>query len=405
VVRLSEGLRPYFAPLKRAYTVGTSVVSPATSRLSKLRGGWLPTGVAATMEDAAADGGRFTLARPEEVLHRLHPVGDPTPYWCFAEALTETAERVGVVELTNGRVLQPNSVVITAANRWLWEQCRYFGTTKPSQHPMYLHPFRQPPTEVSGRLGVLSTRGDANYYHFLHDVLPRLAVLEQSGVQRPERWYVPYSNAWQRDLLAIWGIGPDEVVNSSEVLHVRAETLVVPSLASIAERNPPWVSRLIRERMVPAGMQRVPGNRIYLTRGSARYNRSVLNETEVMGVLEPMGFELVDTGKLSIDEQIRTFAEADVIVGPHGASLANLPFCSPGSAVLELFPALSMFPDFWKVACGVEGLEYQYLSGAGPAVKATRPAFVVADITVDLAKLDARVSALLAGRPSGSAAR
>jgi hypothetical protein len=398
VVRLSEGLRPYFGPLKRAYTVGTGVVSPLTSRLSKVRGGWLPTGVAMTMEDAARDGGAFTLARPEEVLHRDHPIGDPARYWCFEEALTETAERVGVVELAGGRVLQPHSVVITGRNRWLWEQCRYFGTTKPRQHPMFLHPFPQPPQEVAGRLGVLSTRGDANYYHFLHDLLPRLAVLEQSGVERPERWYAPYSKGWQRDLLKIWGIGPDEVVDSSTVPHVRAESLVVPSLASIDERNPPWVSALIRERMVPAGLERVPGRHLYLTRGAARNNRIVLNEAEVVGYLEPLGFQVVDTGVLSIDEQVRIFAEADVIVAPHGAALANLPFCSPGSALVELFPSQCMFPDFWKVACGVEGLDYRYLAGAGPAVPATRAAFVVADITVDLGKLEAMVSALLAAR-------
>ncbi|RNL63773.1 glycosyltransferase family 61 protein [Nocardioides marmoriginsengisoli] len=398
MVRLSEGLRPFFGPLKRGYTAGTRAVSPATVRLSKLRGGWLPTGVAMTMEDAALDGGRFTLARPEEVLRRDRPIGDPTPYWCFEEALTETAERIGVLELTRGRVLHPHAVVVTERNRWLWEQCRYFGTTRPREHPMFLHPFPPDPVDVPGRLGVLTSRGDANYYHFLHDVLPRLSVLEQAGVERPDRWYVPYSKGWQRDLLAVWGIGPDDVVNSSEVPHVRAETLVVPSLASIDERNPPWVSEVIRERMVPAGLQRVPGKHLYLTRGAARNNRSVLNETEVMALLAPLGFELVDTGVLSIDEQISAFAEADVIVAPHGASLANLPFCSPGSALVELFPSQCMFPDFWKVACGVAGLDYRYLSGAGPAVPATRAAFVVADITVDLPKLEAMVSDLLAAR-------
>ncbi|HET6151797.1 MAG TPA: glycosyltransferase family 61 protein [Marmoricola sp.] len=398
MVRLSESLRPYFGPLKRAYTVGTGVVSPLTSRLSKVKGGWLPTGTAMTMEDAARDGGAFTLARPEEVLHRARPIGDPSPYWCFEEALTETAARTGVVELAGGRVLQPHSVVITGENRWLWEQCRYFGTTKPGQHPMFLHPFPQPPQEVSGRLGVLSTRGDANYYHFLHDLLPRLAVLEQSGIERPERWYVPYSKGWQRDLLQIWGIGPDDVIDAATVPHVRADTLVVPSLASIDERNPPWVSTLIRDRMVPAGLQRVPGKHLYLTRGAARNNRIVLNEAEVMASLEPLGFELVDTGVIPVAEQVTMFAEADIIVAPHGASLANLPFCSPGSALVELFPSLCMFPDFWKVACGVEGLDYRYLSGAGPAVPATRPAFVVADITVDLPKLEAMVGALLADR-------
>ncbi|MFL6156314.1 MAG: glycosyltransferase family 61 protein [Marmoricola sp.] len=398
MVRLAEGLRPYFGPLKRAYTAGTRAVSPVTVRMSRMRGGWLPDGVALTMEDAARDGGTFTLARPEEVLHRARPVGVPERYWCFEEALTETVPRVGVLELANGRVLQPHSVVVTEQNRWLWEQCWYFGTTKPRQHPMYLHPFLPDPVEVDGRLGVLATRGDANYYHFMHDVLPRIAVLEQAGVERPDRWYVPHSTRFQRELLELWGIGEDEIVNSDEVRHVRARTLVVPGVASTIERNPPWVSQLLRDRLVPAGLDRVPGRNLYLARRAGLHNRCVLNEAEVLALLEPLGFEVVDPGDLSVAEQIRTFAEADVVVAPHGAALANIPFFSPGASLLELFPSGSMVADYWKMTCGVTGLEYQYLSGAGPAAGISRGEFVVADITVDLVELDRMVSALLAAR-------
>ncbi|MFL6061931.1 MAG: glycosyltransferase family 61 protein [Marmoricola sp.] len=398
MVRLSEGLRPYFGPLKRAYTHGTRAVSPATVRLSRLRGGWLPTGVAATMEDAARDRGRFTLARPEEVLHRARPVGVPERYWCFEEALTETVPRVGVLELEQGRVLQPASVVITAENRWLWEQCWYFGTTKPRQHPMYLHPFPPDPVEVEGRLGVLTTRGDQNFYHFLHDVLPRTAVLEQAGIEPPEKWYVPHTTRFQRELLELWGITADQIIDSDQVRHVRAQSLVVPGVASTIERNPPWVSQLLRERLVPPGLDRVPGRNLYLARRAGLHNRCVLNEAEVLALLEPLGFDVIDPGDLSVRDQIRTFAEADVVVAPHGASLANIPFFSPGASLLELFPSASMVADYWKMTCGVAGLEYQYLSGTGPAAGTTRGEFVVADITVDIRQLDTMVSALLAAR-------
>jgi hypothetical protein len=405
VVRLPEGLRPYFGPLKAAYTVGTGAVAPATVRLSRLRGGWLPSGVALTMEDAARDGGVFTIARPEEVLHRARPEGWPTPYPAFEEALTETVPRVGVLELTAGRVLQPESVVVTRDNRWLWELCRYFGTSRPGQHPMHLHPFPPEPVEVPGRLGVLATRGDRNYYHFLHDALPRTAVLELAGVAPPDRWYVPRTTRFQRELLELWGIAPEQVVDSGEVPHVRAETLVVPGLPSTIERNPPWVSRLLRERLVPRGVARVAGRHLYLTRAAGRHNRSVLNEAEVVRLLEALGFTVLDPGELSVAEQVRAFAEADVIVAPHGAALANLAFCSPGSAVVELFPSQSLVADYWKMACGVEGLEYRYLGGIGPAVGTSRGAFVVADILVDLRRLEAVVTELLAAREAAGRGR
>jgi capsular polysaccharide biosynthesis protein len=246
---------------------------------------------------------------------------------------------------------------------------------------------------------VLATRGDSNYYHFLHDCLPRTAVLEQCPEAGPvDRWYVPQATRFQRELLELWGIGPDQVVDSAAVPHVRAEQLVVPGLPSTIERNPPWVAQLLRQRLCPPTLQRVPGRHLYLTRGTARHNRRVDNEAEVLDLLEPLGFTCVDAGELSVADQIRTFAEADVIVAPHGAALANLVFCSPGSTLVEIFPAMSFVADYWKMASGVTGLEYRYLTGAGEPVGTTRGEFVVADIQVDIPQLAATVEDVLARR-------
>lgn len=400
MVRLPEQLRPFFGPLKSIYTIGTWTVSPVTVRMSACRGGWLPTGTAKTMEDAALDGGTFTLARPEEDLPRARPVGFPERYWAFEEALDDTVPRVGVVELEGGRVLQPHAVVITKENRQLYETSWYFGTKRPREHPIFLNPFPPDPVEFPGRLGVLASRGDANYYHFMHDVLPRTSVLEQAGVEPPDRWYVPAGTKWQREMLSLWGIEEDQILDSSAVPHVRAERLVVPGLASMVEHNPPWVARLLREKLVPAGLERTPGKHLFLSRGPGKNNRSVTNEPEVRALLEPLGFSVVDPGTMTIAEQIHLFATADIVVGPHGAALANIAFCSPGSALVELFPCGSIAGDFWKASCGVEGLEYRYVSGVGKRVGTTRSEFVVADITVDLPALESTVSDLLAARES-----
>jgi capsular polysaccharide biosynthesis protein len=340
------------------------------------------------------------VARPEEVLHRPVPEGVPPRHPVFVAPAEEVVPRVGVLELDGGRVLQPHSVVITGDNRFVREMSWYFGTTRPREHPIFLDPFPPPPTHVPGRLGVLASRGDVNYYHFLHDCLPRIGVLEQCpDVAMPDRWYVPCDARFQRELLELFGIPADHVVDSRTVPHVRADTLVVPGLPSDVERNPPWVNAFLRDRLKPPGLDRVPGRRIYLPRRAARHNRQVRNEDAVIELLRRRGFETVDPGELPVTEQIRTFGEADVIVAPHGAALANLAFCSPGAALLELFPSQSFVADYWKMAAGVPGLEYRYLSGAGRPAGTTRAKFVTADITVDLPMLETMVDELLATRP------
>ncbi len=278
MVRLSPWLRPLFPALKAAYTTGTRAVAPATVQLSRLRGGWQPRRVARSLAEAAEDGGRVCVARPAEHLERPAPPGHPQPYPDFEDSLVETVPAISVAELPGARVMSPHAVVVTRSGQLLQEQCWYFGTKRPREHPLFLHPFPPAPQPVPGRLGVLASRGDSNYYHFLHDCLPRIAVLEQCPeIAPPDRWYAPQATSFQRELLDLWGIPAEQRVDSTAVPHVQAECLVVPGLVSDVERNPPWVAKLLRDRLCPPELRRVPGRHLYVTRGEARHNRSVLN--------------------------------------------------------------------------------------------------------------------------------
>jgi hypothetical protein len=53
--------------------------------------------------------------------------------------------------------------------------------------------------------------------------------------------------------------------------------------------------------------------------------------------------------------------------------------------VIELFPAGYLLPDYWRLASGVPGLEYRYLSAParGRFGRRNRGAAIVADIDVD----------------------
>jgi capsular polysaccharide biosynthesis protein len=244
-------------------------------------------------------------------------------------------------------------------------------------------------------LGLLATRGDQNYYHFLADVLPRLAVMAQCPqIETPVRWYVPAATAFQRELLEIVGIGPEQRIDSTVTTHVVADTLVVPGLASNTVRNPPWVTAYLRDLLLPEPIDRIPGRRLYVTRGQQANNRRITNEAAVRVALTDRGFTTIDPGQLTVREQVRAFAEASIIVAPHGAALANLAFASPGAAVIELFPAGFARPDYWKLANGVPGLSYHYLLGAGESRDRGLAGFLVSDIEVDLPALCQMLDAL-----------
>ncbi len=87
------------------------------------------------------------------------------------------------------------------------------------------------------------------------------------------------------------------------------------------------------------------------------------NEEQVWALLRSRGFEMVDPGSLSFDEQIATFAEAETIVAPHGGALTNMVFAT-GATVIELFEPGYVNPCFYAMA-ERSGHRYWYLIGEG----------------------------------------
>jgi hypothetical protein len=178
VPRLPAPLRPLYPWLQPAYLQLNRAIAPATMRLSR---GLLPTGIVQSMEEAAeTSGGRCVEARAPETIARPPFIGWPADMPPLEPATDTEIPRLAVAELPGGRVLGRSRALITGRGDLVWELSHYFGTTHPRQHPVFTNPFPGQPRDVEGRLGLLASRGDVNYYHFLIDVLPRLGVLEQA---------------------------------------------------------------------------------------------------------------------------------------------------------------------------------------------------------------------------------
>jgi capsular polysaccharide biosynthesis protein len=101
-----------------------------------------------------------------------------------------------------------------------------------------------------------------------------------------------------------------------------------------------------------------------VSRGDVAHRR-VSNEPAVIGVLKRLGFQEARLAGLAVAEQIAVFANAEVIVAPHGAGLSNLVYAAPRTRVLEMFSPNYVHPCYWSLSCLCE-LDYAYLLGVGP---------------------------------------
>ena len=211
---------------------------------------------------------------------------------------------------------------------------------------------------------------------------------------------VPQGRGWQRTLLEIAGYGHLPVVEDAPDVAVRADRLFVPSIPNVLEIAPESTVAWVREHLRPRPDADPRPRRLYVTRGTQPNSRRVVREDELWALLEERGFEKVEPGGLSPQEQIDVFSTAEMIVGPHGAALTNLLFAPAGVTVLELFTASYVNQCYWSISRSIPDAHYEYLvdgdvtrHGPGSPMNA-----ILADIEVDPARVVRTVDRLLAER-------
>lgn len=400
MTRLPGPLRPLFPVVKVGVVATTEVLSPMTRRLPGTADRPTPPRRTAASTPAYVaghpDGGVTCVTAFDELqVTRPVPEGRPAAHPAFGGGATVRIPPVVAARVAGGRAVGPYGAVVTADDTLLYDLSPYYGTFRPSQHPIFLRPQLPPARSLDGSVAVLTTRGVDNYYHFVTDVLPRLEVMDRAGA-RADRYLVPRRTRFQQELLDRLGVTDDLVVADDATDHLQADELVVPGLPDAHLRTPPWVTAWLRRRLLPADAAS-PHRRLWVTRGQRPRTRRVVNEAAVLEALAPFGFETVDPGSLSVAEQIRRFAEAELVVGPHGAGLTNIAFCPPGAAVLELFPPAYVNPCYFALATTVPGLRYRYLVGDGRPTRRRGRAGVASDLTADVEQVRRSVAELLDG--------
>lgn len=86
----------------------------------------------------------------------------------------------------------------------------------------------------------------------------------------------------------------------------------------------------------PRNIIKRPGmNKYFLKRGS--YYRNILNENEVESALLKEGYLILNPSELSVQQQINIYREADIIISPSGATLANLIHCKKTAKIHILY--------------------------------------------------------------------
>jgi capsular polysaccharide biosynthesis protein len=206
----------------------------------------------------------------------------------------------------------------------------------------------EPPLDAPQLEGVAAFQpwgGNFNYGHFLLDGLCSLLALEEAGLLADHTPISAPLAPWSRALLD-YGF-PGLAVREIAAPVVRANSVAFATSMDHFLGMPNDLALQLRERILATAPAGQGASRVYFSR-RAQPMRVMVNEAALETQLRARGFRIVRPEDLTPAAQIALVREAEVIVAPTGAALANALFAPAGARIVEITP--QNYASHWVLA-------------------------------------------------------
>ncbi len=265
--------------------------------------------------------------------------------------------------LLNCRIVGQSGAVVSPDGK-LFQQFTYSSPNNPYAHSIFKRRRFADPLILKGSWATLVYSSSSAWFHWIAESLPRFKLIEDilphlNGVLIPSS-----PHAQIRESALAMGLRSDQIIELTPESHYLPEVLFVPFYAA-GMNMAPWVPEFLQSKLLPNihAHQLDSPRRIYISREDAMVRRLV-NEREITSILVKYGFEIIKLADQSFHEQVELFNNAEMIVAPHGAGLANLVFCRPNVQVLELLSTQKEMPCLYYAITNTIGGHYSFLRGS-----------------------------------------
>jgi capsular polysaccharide biosynthesis protein len=203
-----------------------------------------------------------------------------------------------------------------------------------------------PPARLAGNwTSVVSlwvpNRGFAFYGHWLHNALPRLALLPEFPPDT--KIIVPAElKPYQKESLQMMGVW-DRCRPTSE-RHLEVEHYFFSSPTSMIDCYDPYAVHFTRKALLPKADPNYSGPKKFFFRRTGK-GRAIENSDEICDFFRSKGWAVVNDLDLTFAQTVKLFSEADAICSFVGSNMSNVIFCKPGCLVMHLVP--DFWPDGW----------------------------------------------------------
>lgn len=232
--------------------------------------------------------------------------------------------------------------------------------------------------------GILGVQDWANnYFHWMTEMLPRIAAMHNHHPDFPvliPSSYLNYPFIVESLQQLNIDFKPFDVQHTLKVNTLKA--IEVPHVGRFNE----GLMHFFREKFIDkCDTVPEPYRLLYISRSRAK-RRRISNEDEVFELLRLKGFEKVNLEELKLTDQVKLFQEARMVIGCHGAGLANTMFMQKNQSVIELKSNNNNYWCYFSLA-RVFSLKYYYSLNNGHVANHRE-----ADIDIDLDALNILVT-------------
>lgn len=203
-----------------------------------------------------------------------------------------------------------------------------------TEDPAFNHMITGRPILLKGHWTSISSRWSLGYYHWLMDDLPRLAPILDFP---PDTGIIIKGKLTSYMSESLCMLGYKSRIRETLESYLSIEHFHFSSPVGMSGCTNPYAVNWLRKTFLSKAENKhnLPKKILILRRGKTR---GILNILMIKEALEKKGWVPVDLETIPFAHQIALFANADCIVAEHGAGLANLVWCRPGTKILELCP-------------------------------------------------------------------
>lgn len=208
---------------------------------------------------------------------------------------------------------------------------------------------------------IIAHAGATNHYLRLIIVVATILAVQQAGGLN-DRVMVAGDLSRYEELLSVLGVDPAAIGSYRDGLPARVRTAQISQIG-YDSMTKVWLARdyIAKRRNARGG-----DLKLYISR-SRSGNRPMTNEPEVEAAVTAAGYRVVYLEELSVVQQMQLMEQADSIVAPHGAGLANILFCADGVRILELLPETYFVSGFYRLARTLGFHHSMYVGKADPS--------------------------------------